>query len=190
LIVCLNCPSGRLRNGECQQEARWRATDYLCRTDCWQIRYSDKFQISDDRLINGQSITDRKIANIPFFRRQDVLVEIQQVALTESAYNYFSIVDDISNESSGLNAPPPAALIGNMYNPDDPDEIILGQFTASGVAVQSVYIPREDLGASAITPDSPVRLELCMPTCPDSLLFQPCIEGEFRTSIRPEDWPK
>ena len=191
LNVCKTCEQGRLRNGICTNEGGWgsRYFNYLCKPDCWQIRYSERFQLFDDRLVDGRLVTDQKVADIPYYRKEDILVEIQQLTLTESGYEYFQIVDDIGNESGGLNAPPPAALIGNLYSLDDPDEIVLGQFVASGVSTKNIFIYRDQLLASPVTPDDPIRLEECGTPCPDSLVYFPCIEGDYRTSRKPDDWP-
>jgi len=189
-IVCMTCYTGYLVNGECGTGPPWFSyVNYICPDDnCWLIRYSDKFTINEDRLFDGQSISGQRVAEIPFYRRQDILVEMQQLTLSESAYDYFKIIDDISNQSGGLNAPPPAALVGNISSMDDENEAVLGQFVAAGVSSKTVFIEREDLGITAITPDDALRQELCMP-CAYEQIYYPCMESDTRTSVKHEDWP-
>ena len=190
LTICRTCDRSRLRGGECTGEVRFpRYFNYLCEVDCWQIRYSERFKIMDDRLVNGRDLTDQLVAAIPFYRKVRILVEIQQLSLTKSGYEYFQIVEDIANESGGLNAPPPSALIGNIRSLDNENETVLGQFTASSVSVKRIFLERDNLDIDPITPDLPIRLEDCggLP-CPDSLILYPCIIDDFRTSIKPKGW--
>lgn len=186
LEVCQGCERGRYRNGRCERINSFLARDYdyLCETDCWRIRYGDAFQILGDRLIDGKTITDRAIAYVPFFQRQNVLVEIQQLALTPSSFEYFNILNDVINESSGLNAPPPAALIGNLVNVNNPDEAVLGQFTATSSSTLTLFIDRSDITVSPIEPSPTFTLEDPL----TGIIYVPCEEGRFRTAIKPRGW--
>ena len=139
-IVCKTCERGIYRDGKCQDLTAGFIPpyyDYLCDPTCWRIRYGEELPIFDDRLSDGALITGREIAVIPYYRRQDVLVQIQQLSLSETSYEYFKVINDLISDSGGLNAPPPAALFGNLFNPLDPAESVLGQFTASAVSVKS-----------------------------------------------------
>ena len=190
LSICRTCDRSRLRGGQCTGEVRFpRYFNYLCEVDCWQIRYSERFKIMDDRLVNGRNLTSQRVADIPFYRKVRIMVEMQQLSLTKSGFEYFQIVEDIANESGGLNAPPPSALIGNIRSIDEEHEIVLGQFVASSVSVKRIFLQRDDLDIDPITPDNPIRLEDCggFP-CPDSLILYPCIIDDFRTSVKPEGW--
>ncbi|MCP3930772.1 MAG: DUF4249 domain-containing protein, partial [Bacteroidetes bacterium] len=192
LDICFTCDKGQLRGGVCEDTPQGPGKapyyDYLCKAPCWMIRFSDEIQIFDDQLSDGATINSHHIANILYYRRQNVSVEIQQFSLTKSAYNYFKVVDDILNESNGLNAPPPVALFGNLFNPTDPDDLVLGQFTATSVSTKSIYIDRSELGTNPLAPDHPIILEPCV-ICHDSMRSYPCLDGRYRTSIKPEAWP-
>ena len=92
-------------------------------------------------------------------------------------------MDQVS-ASGGLNAPPAAPLLGNIFNPDDPSEIVLGNFTAAGVSSKSIFIDRSPLLELPIRPDDNLILETCIP-CPTSY---PCMETFNRTSVEPTGW--
>jgi len=187
LFVCKTCIDSRFRNGECVPLPNpWGPAyyNYLCDPVCWQIKYEEKTIIFEDRLSNGALINDYEIVTLPFYRRADILIEVQQLSLNKSTYDYFKIINDQVSANGGLNAPPPAPLLGNLFNPNDPSEIVLGQFTTAGVSTKSVFIDRSTIQENPIRPDETIIIETCIP-CPTSF---PCIESFTRTSIQPEGW--
>ena len=187
LYVCKTCVKGIYRNGACQPPPNNFGPpyyDYLCDPTCWQIKYEEKTIIFEDRLSDGVAITDKEIVLLPYNRKEDILIEIQQLSLNESGYNYFKIIDDQVSASGGLNAPPAAPLLGNLFNPDDLTEIVLGQFTAAGVSSKFIFIDRSNIQEDPIRPDDPIVVEPCA-SCPQSF---PCEESSTRTSVEPEGW--
>lgn len=187
LYVCKTCRKGIYRNGACQPPTSNFGPEYynyLCEPVCWQIKFEEKAIIFEDRLSDGAAIKDKEIALLPFYRRPNILIEIQQLSLNKSNYNYFKIISDLVSASGGLNAPPPAPLFGNIFNPDDPTEIALGQFTAAGVSSKFIFIDRSTIQEDPFRPDDPIILEPCA-SCPQSY---PCEESLTRTSIQPEGW--
>ena len=188
LIVCKTCERGILRNGTCGPTGFNFGPpyyNYLCTPECWQIKYGNELPIYDDRLGDGVAIENREITIIPFYRRPDILIEIQQYSLDESAYEYFKVINTQISESGGLNAPPPAALLGNLFNPNDPNDLVLGQFTTAGVSTKSIFIERSLISEAPIRPDDPIIVETCA-TCPTQF---PCEESATRTSVKPDGWP-
>jgi len=187
LYVCKTCEKGIYRNGACQARTNNfgpQYYNYLCDPVCWQIKYADQPVIFEDRLSDGAAIKNKEIVILPFYRRPDILIEVQQLSLSKSAYNYFKIISDQVSASGGLNAPPAAPLFGNLFNPDDPDEIVLGQFTAAGVSSKYIFIDRSTILENPFRPDDPIILETCI-DCPQSY---PCKESLTRTSIKPTGW--
>lgn len=188
LFVCKTCKKGVFRNGECQPTGvNWGPAyySYTCLPDCWQINLGDELPIFHDRLEDGAAIIGREIAILPYYRRPSILVEVQQYSLDKSAYEYFKIINSQISDNGGLNAPPPAALLGNLFNPNDAADLILGNFTAAGVSTKRLFIDRSDVVASTLTQDDPVILESCVP-CPTTA---PCEESSTRTGIKPDGWP-
>lgn len=187
LFVCKTCTKGIYRDDACQPSTFSFGpayTNYLCDPECWQIKYEEEPIIFEDRLSDGAIIKDREIVILPFNRRPDILIEVQQLSLNESTYNYFKIINDQVSANAGLNAPPPAPLLGNLFNPNDPSEFVLGQFTTAGVSSKSLFIDRSTISEDPFRPDDPIILENC-PSCPQSY---PCEESLTRTGIEPEGW--
>lgn len=188
LLVCKYCENSILREGFCKPiwvNIDLPDYDYLCDTPCWRIRYGPDLPIFDDVFSDGAQVVNREVAIIPFYRAQDILVELQQLSINESAYKYFNVVNDLLTENTGLNAPPPSALFGNLYNPENRDEVVLGNFTAAAVSIKRIFIERKLIVDHPLTPDHDITLENCL-DCPVSY---PCEESFSRTSTKPRGWP-
>jgi len=186
-IICTTCYNGRFRDDMCQGNGSGGGNwyfDYLCAEPCWNIRFGDRFPIFDDRTSDGQEIKNKEIADIVLYKKVDILVEVQQYTINEATYKYFKTVDALLSESSGLNAPTPAALLGNIVNVDNPEEIVLGQFSSAGVSIGRVMIPRVQLDVQPVDPDQEIRVETCA-ECPQSA---PCKESRTRTVVKPIGW--
>lgn len=192
LDICHTCFESIYRNGACMNTNIFTPDffNYLCETDCWKIRFPERISIFDDSFSNGKRTTDLPVANIPLYTKENVVVEIQQFTLTPAAYDYYKILKDIVDNNSGFNAPPPAALIGNMTNVNDSDDFVFGRFTAASASVASVFIDRSAIAEESIDPLISAHLEptLASPYPPPATTTVPCTETRFRTAIRPERW--
>ena len=124
------------------------------------------------------------------------MVEVQQYAITASAYKYYKVLKDIVDNSSSLNAPPPAALIGNMSNVGNRNEPVFGRFTGASTSIRSVFIDRTEIAEATIElADFIIEegCEVCPPgICPNTtcrpVLVAPCEESRFRTTLIPSEW--
>ena len=187
LNTCLTCFNGILRGGECvfQEIARWlpKYHDYLCLSDCWLIRYGTNIAVFSDQFSDGNTVEGQEITDVIYYRKENVLVEIQQLSVGESTYKYYKTINDLVQESGGLNAPTPAALLGNLISTTNPEEIVVGNFTAASVSTKRIFIERTGFDYPA-DPDRFIHLESCI-GCPTT--YQ-CEEGENRTGIKPIGW--
>jgi uncharacterized protein DUF4249 len=209
LSICVTCENQIFRNGECidvendpnqGMAINLGEIDYYCDGDCWRIRYNENIKIFSDRFTEGGIINNIPVGDVLLYSRENILVEIQQISLTEAEYDYYKVLKDIVDNSSGLNAPPPAALIGNVFNPDDPEEAVLGRFTAASSTTMSLFINRGSVTELPIEPLKVFNSEcfifcgimVCQlvdaeAICPYEILT-PCSETRYRTSIKPEEW--
>ena len=189
--------------------------DYFCRTKCWEILYSYSLNLFDDQLTNGGLNVKRTVSQIPFYQNSPCLAEIRQGSLTKDAYRYYKLFQDQTQNTGGLADTPPTALIGNVRNVADPDEAVIGFFTASAVSTKRHYIDRRDTegipyGSSDLEnpPQSSgeqlfyalnLRKPIPEPSPPNTIpLFvdgtqRPptaiCAPSETRTPFKPEGWP-
>jgi hypothetical protein len=178
---CEWCENGVFREGKCLNRGNTNYS-YRCDSDCWRIRYSEEIKVFSDEFTNGTTISDLRVANIPLFNKEDIVVELQQFSLSLPAYEYYKIINDLVDNSGNLNAPPPAALIGNMFNPTNVKERVLGRFTAAATSTASVFIDRTNIRDTQIDRIIPRITEMSGPTSAD------CGENRYRTGIEPAGW--
>lgn len=196
LDYCIRCNEGIYRNGGCipydLRGRLYRYFDYICETDCWKIRYPEKVNIFDDTFSNGKTVSSLEVGSLPLYTKENMVVEVQQFSLTPAAYQYYKILKDIVDNASGFNAPPPAALVGNLYNVDDPEEFVLGRFTAAASSVVNVFVERELVSEAPVAPRQPQAISLeptiGSPYPPPATQLAPCEESRYRTAIEPVGW--
>jgi hypothetical protein len=195
LINCVVCTNSIYRNGECETNPPASASirkpyyTYACESDCWQIRYEDNINIFSDEFTDGAKISNLPVANIPLFTKRSILVELQQFSISASAYRYYKTLKDIVDNNSGFNAPLPAALVGNMSNPNNANEFVLGRFTAASTVIKPVFIDRTFVEGTPLETILPGQYEGEEEPVPRPVVvFAPCSENRFSTSSRPLGW--
>lgn len=194
LTYCWICNNGFFRNGECDLFDP-RATDvqpyytYGCEEDCWRVRYGDKIEIFSDNFTNGTTINKLPVANITLHTKGKILVEMQQFSLSPKAYAYYKVIKDLVDNNSGFNAPLPSALLGNIFNPNDQNEFVLGRFSAAPASIEQILIDRSEVEEFPLeTQILPITEGFGDPVPPPITEVAPCREGRFRTGVRPVGW--
>jgi len=115
---------------------------------------------------------------------------VQQFVLTPAAYDYYKVLKDVVDNNSGLNAPPPAALVGNLSNPQNSEEFVFGRFTAAATSTASIFIERNSIEEAPLELSEPVVFEpqIASPYPPPATVQAPCTENRTRTAITPDKW--
>ncbi len=141
---------------------------------------------------SGRQITDRRVAQIPFYHPPPCLVEIRQSALTQGAYGYYRLLNDQTQKTGGLADTPPVPLIGNVRNLGDERENVIGYFTASGVSPMRYWLDRRSNTGTA--PGLFVALNGREPNrqTGSPVRGRPplavCVSSTNRTPLKPEGW--
>ena len=194
LVNCRICFTAFYRNGECVKANV--ETDnspvneyytYGCEEPCWRIRFSDQINIFSDEFSDGTTTTALPVANIILYSKRNILVELQQFNITPAAYRYYKTLKDIIDNNTGFNSPLPAALVGNLFNPSDGEEFVLGRFTAAATTVKPIFIERIFVGEDPLEDEYTSQAEGLEAPAP-VVLTAPCITSRFRTSTRPDGW--
>ena len=190
---CQICYRGVLRSGECFSQSNNRAArryyTYSCDEACWEIAYNQEISLFDDVFTNGKMISKLLVGKIQLNSKENILVEILQLNITEEAYKYYKTFKDIVDNNSGFNAPLPSALIGNLYNPEDSEDPILGRFTVASGRSKSVFIKRGDIAEKTVVQKIPLQPELFGSPLPGPLTYDsPCIVGRNQTNQKPLSW--
>jgi hypothetical protein len=200
LDICDICQNGIFREGKCIMPAPGTSVDpyyyYQCDSECWKIRYPEKISVLDDSFINGKQVSGQEVAEIPLYTKENMAVEIQQFSLSQNAYHYYKVLSDLVDNNGSLNAPPPAALIGNLYNVVNDNEYVFGRFTTASSSSASVFIERSGIEEQAIDKyeiSNYEGCEVCPPgtSCPvrcGPVTITPCSETRYRTSLVPKEW--
>lgn len=192
LVVCESCSESVFRDGACINTSGFVPDyfNYICETDCWRIRFPENVNIFSDEFSDGATTRNLDVGSLPLYNKENVSVELQQFSLTPAAYQYYKVLKDIVDNNGGFNAPPPAALVGNMSNVNDSEDFVLGRFTAVASSTISIFVDRTSIPEEPIEPRLPLNLEptLNSPHPPPATNFVPCTETRFRTAIVPEGW--
>lgn len=194
LDFCERCTDAVWRNGECTpvEIASFRARyfDYACDIDCWRIRFPESVTIFDDRFSDGKMVNKFPVGDLLLYTKENMVVEVQQFSITPAAYKYFKVLKDVVDNNSGLNAPPPAALVGNLFNPDDSEDFVFGRFTAAATSSASLFVNRNLIEGSAIEiSQAPIfEPQIASPYPPPATVIAPCSENKERTGVQPVKW--
>lgn len=197
--ICSTCEGGRyyldpLPAGRCIEEdflkRRGVIYDYACDSPCWEVINSNTVNTQSDQLVDGLTITARKIAEIPYYNLSGGLIEVKQQAISADSYAYLKLLVEQGQNTGGLADTPPAALVGNVKSLDK-DEIVTGFFLVSGMVKERYWIDRSDLVERGFRPlgllgGREIRLEP-PPTGPtDRPPMAPCLVSKTRIKTKPE----
>ena len=132
---------------------------------CYIVQAADpqRIVLANNNALSGTSIgtlllssrlVDRSFHDRHFFTTY-------QSSLTEQAYDYWEKVDIVANQVGSIFDTPPAAVKGNIFNGDNPDETVLGYFQAANQSFN--------------------RFSLVPADIPFTISFQSCLYSEFRS---------
>ncbi len=142
---------------------RWRATgeyefgeDYPGIIDRKICYVKNNIDFNNIKVFDTNELADDVLSNEPFLTmRYDYRFSIMycfhmlQYAISEEEYNYWLNVRDIVNIDGSLFDPPPGTVSGNLYNPNDPEDQILGYFSVAGVSYRQHFVNAIDLAVAA-----------------------------------------
>lgn len=171
--------------------------DYICRGSCWDIFYSTRVNVFADVYADGRPQVGRLVAQVPIFQKDPALIDVEQLSLTVGAYRYYKLFEEQTQNTGTLVDTPPAPTVGNVRNLSDPDENVVGYFSASSVAVNHYWLDRRNV------PNTTYRglfyaqnrrypnIELSRGNPPEYGVGVPsavCIPSPTRTNVQPEGW--
>ncbi len=170
--------------------------DYPCRGQCWDIFYSTTIDVLSDVYTNGTFQLAHKAATIPAYQASPALIVIEQLSLSANAYRYYRLFADQVQNTGTLADSPPAPLVGNVTNTANPQEQVVGYFSAASVASYSYKFTRQRLNVSryiglfrAENGRQPRREEeRTNPIFGTSLPSALCIPSHTRTDQLPPGW--
>lgn len=158
-------------------------TGISCCSDCWDItRCYTCVNINSDANINGKAISRQPITDVPFTSFSRYYLEVEQQALSKSAYQFWKRVQQLTGNTGGLFDVAPSSVPGNMKCTTTPGEPVYGYFGAVGISVSYLYVDRST-GQGGPNLDLPTVIPY--PTNPSCIV---CENSLYRTPNKPRFW--
>ena len=115
---------------------------------CWSYRYSEEAAVSKNDFVNASVFNKQGVGKIPvtpwhFYDKYHI--EVQQLSLSEEAYEFWSLIQKQQSGTTDLFQPNAIKIRGNMYSLQSDTEEVLGFFSVSGVTSKSFFISREEI---------------------------------------------
>lgn len=186
IVVCASCERSRWRNGECiaGPDTRFvRRWDYLCDARCWTFSTGAGINILSDAFSDGQLVTGFEAGRFDYSRQGGLLFDVQQYNISRAAFEYNSVLEGLVDGAGGLNAPLPAALVGNLKDVSAVGTNVLGFIGVAAVSTERIFIERDTFGGTPFPGQMSIIPEPVTPSPPRA----PC-EGMNRTRERPVGW--
>ncbi len=128
-------------------DGRFPAPKDCCET-CWISERPGYIDVFDDNYLGGNQINKKPVAFVRIIYsngarhfRGKYHIEVKQLSVTKEAYNYWSSIEEQMNSTGSIFEPAPSAILGNIENVNDPEDIIFGYFGASAISTKSIFIP-------------------------------------------------
>lgn len=106
---------------------------------------------------------------------------ISQYSLTLAAFDYWRKLQQVANPTGSFLEPPPAAVIGNIHNVIDENEVVLGYFEVASQKNTTLFTSKNDLRPLYIR-------DPCTDNLPD-FCFD-CLLLPYSRLERPSFWPQ
>ena len=145
----------------------------------------NNLKIFDTRTLSGDRIFRQEFINTPLDYRFAIqyCFHISQYAMTEREFLYWNSVRSVINIDGSLFDPPPGTVRGNLVKVDDPEEIIVGYFSVSGVSSKRFWANPQSLNQIYIEPKCVNRRNV--PVTPDC---RDCTDMPSSSLERPPYW--
>lgn len=194
-FICETCVGGSydFRTNTCVQPRI--PTDitlnYRCDGDCWDITFSTDLNIFSDSYLNGQRITGKQVARVPYDGVSPYYLQFEQRGITRNSYNYYQGLNaQVQNNGTLFDVPAETRFSFNIKSTTNPSEKILGIFDVYSVRKKIFYIDRTQVPKDEAPNVKYIQGDIfsCPPTQPGCKDLVQCSEGLFRTPLKPTGW--
>lgn len=146
---------------------------------CWKTE-----KVKEIFLYNTEGLAAPSIQEFPLHYVSTELRDLsiryslftEQLTISKAAYTFWNSVKEQNSEIGELYTKLPYQIRGNLYNPDNPDELVLGYFMAAGIDSKRIFVNRP-------YPPVVMRYPICTLSEAEYMNFGTI----FLT--KPEDWP-
>ncbi len=118
-----------------------------CCEFCYATEENIAISISSDRYYNGNTFKNKVLFieddGVRFYEKY--IIEIEQLSISKEAYEFFELLNNQLSIKGNIFDPPPATIRGNIIGITNPDEAVVGYFTASDVTQTEYHIYGDEL---------------------------------------------
>lgn len=124
---------------------------------CWSYDYSEGAFVSQNTFVNENVFNNQFLGRIPitpmhFYDRYHI--EVQQLSLSQEAYDFWNLIGKQQKGASDLFQPNAIKIRGNIRCITDPAEEVLGFFGVSGAHSKSIFIDPQHIPYTIPEPDT------------------------------------
>jgi len=127
----------------------FRLPYYVTNNRCWISERSNVINIKSTNVLSASNIVQYPLKYIsPETDRLSVKYSllVNQYSLNEDEYDFWSKIQNISQDVGSLYDITPASIPGNIFCIEDPGETVLGYFSVSSVNSKRIHIKESFLG--------------------------------------------
>ena len=142
--------------------------------NCWHNDSSTNLILASSANLSDDIIYQQPVLTIPRGSQQisvEYSVNVQQYVLDASAYNYWLLLQQNTEQLGSLFDAQPSQLNGNIHNLSNPNEPVLGYVTASTVQQQRIFINTYQILTWDYPAPSLSCLEIVVPPDPESMAY-------------------
>lgn len=128
-------------------EAIARKDDELLYT-CWDTNASTDILVKSTERLNQNIVSQFPVNFIPVADRRlgiKYSILVRQLGLSKEAYEFWSKLEQTTENVGGLFDPQPGQVLGNLECVSDPQELVLGIFHAGNTVEQRLFLEFRDL---------------------------------------------
>ncbi len=161
--------------------------DYYCDDYCFAKLEYDPLVIYSDLYSNGGKIENLSIGSFPLFEFSPTLVKMLQMSISNRAYKYNELLQNLGKKPGTLADTPPVALIGNLnFQKAQKNTFVAGYFYVTHISSKLKLIKKKNLGN--IKPLKLIGRFYFEPPFPLFSPKAPCIEDRFNSKTIPDNW--
>jgi len=129
--------------------------DSLLTFVCWSSDASGSIILGNTTALSEDKVSYQTLLVLPNASPKASVkysINVKQVALTEDAYNFWSILRKNTELTGTLFDPQPSQLPGNIKSVTNPGERVIGYISVGGVSEKRIYIKNTELPGWPIRP--------------------------------------
>ena len=164
-------------------------------TDSSKVCYiTDEIINSEIPVLDGTErttglVTDFQIydSNISSIYGEGTYLNLFQQGISTGAYQYWNEVSLLTNRTGNMFEPPAGQISTNLYNPNDPDDLVFGYFYCYAQDTMRVFISPAEVGSPAPQCPPPGGLLTEDGRCAVTVCCD-CLDAPLSTTTKPEYW--